>query len=460
VGEIDVSPALLLFTRIDGTGGNATRVTCTNGARNMFDESDDLETDSDYLDARTLEELLGGDVVEDELGSPAEDGGGHAAFDQKKVDGAFVDLEADVHRTGQQLGPTALHAAAARWQLSITELAEVEIRAEAQGLLPAAASMSAAEAAEWGDFEEVTPDVSSVDPLLAWFESAIAFPLLDQAQEVALARAMEAGLKAGAELHSRPPTDLRRRDRLEQIVARGVRAKANFISANLRLVASIAKRYRGQGLDYLDLLQEGVLGLIRAVEKFEWRFGYKFSTYATWWIRQSVQRAIANQSRTVRIPVHIHERIQKLKREARKLEIRLQREPTLAELATSMGIDTAEVAFLKDLELDIVSLDRPVSGEPDAATLLELIPDPAADLLDDVQDRLMMEALWRALEALSERERFVLVKRHGLDDGTPDTLEEVGQAMGVTRERVRQIETAALKRLKAMSEVRGFEELL
>jgi RNA polymerase sigma factor (sigma-70 family) len=271
---------------------------------------------------------------------------------------------------------------------------------------------------------------------------------------------MEAGLQAGAALESMPPTDLRHRDRLEQIVARGVRAKANFISANLRLVASIAKRYRGQGVDYLDLLQEGVLGLIRAVEKFEWRFGYKFSTYATWWVRQSVQRAIANQSRTIRIPVHIHERIQKLKREARKLEIRLQREPTLAELATAMDIDAAEVAFLKDLELDIVSLDRPISGEPDAATLVELIPDPAADFLDDVQDRLMLEALWRALDALSERERFVLVKRHGLDDGTPDTLEEVGQAMGVTRERVRQIETAALKRLKAMSEVRGMKGLL
>jgi RNA polymerase sigma factor (sigma-70 family) len=240
--------------------------------------------------------------------------------------------------------------------------------------------------------------------------------------------------------------------KLQALVERGARAKAIFIESNLRLVASIAKLYRGQGVDFLDLLQEGVLGLVRAVEKFDWRLGYKFSTYATWWIRQSVQRAVDNQAGLIRIPVHIRERMRNLKRQRRKLAAELGREPTLTELAERSGFDRAEVAFLHDLEADVISLDRPIGDDPDGLRLADLLDDGRPDefelVLAESADR---ELVAQFLDLLTTREREVLIRRFGLDDGEPDTLEEIGSSFGVTRERIRQIETQAMKKLAGSS---------
>jgi RNA polymerase sigma factor (sigma-70 family) len=205
-------------------------------------------------------------------------------------------------------------------------------------------------------------------------------------------------------------------------------------------------------VEFLDLLQEGVLGLVRAVEKFEWRLGYKFSTYATWWIRQSVQRAVDNQAGLIRIPVHIREKMRQLKRQRRQLEVRLGREPTLAELAETAGIDPAEVAFLQDLEADVISLDRPVGEDPEGLRLADLIDDGGPDEFDLALDqRADRELVAGFLDLLSAREREVLIRRFGLDDGEPDTLEEIGMSWGVTRERIRQIETQALNKLSDSS---------
>jgi RNA polymerase sigma factor (sigma-70 family) len=420
-------------------------------------EGDD---DDHLLDYRTLEELLGGDVVNAE--GPEIDliDYEQAPVDEEKVQAALSDLEADRDRTGRAVGATELHQAAARLRLTVSELATLELQAEEAGLLPQASAHDGSGDFDWGELGQGVIRINRIDSLQAWFEAASEFPLLFPPQEVSLARAIEAGGEAARQIARHPPSEAPLRARLELIVERGAQAKAAFITANLRLVASIAKRYRGQGLDFLDLLQEGVLGLIRAVEKFEWRKGYKFSTYATWWIRQSVQRGIANQGRTIRLPVHIVERIARLKRAARRLEIRLQRQPTLHELADAVELDVAEVAFLKDLELTMVSLDRPMRDDPDAATLGELVPDPRIDEIDEMIDRETYAIVWTALDALPDREREILIRRNGLDDGTPDTLEEIGLSLGLTRERVRQLEGMALKRLAARSELQAIREQL
>ena len=426
-----------------------------------IDEWDPVDGAEEFLDFRTLEELVGGeasDVVDDERDQPDD---GDVEADEDKIAAAFRDLQADVFRTGDVLGSAQLHQASARHGLKVIELASLELRAEAAGLIDEVSVDDKSGDVDWDELGSVSARVSRVDSLQAWFEAASAFPLLDQAQEVSLARAIEAGVQASAALIANGgPTDEVLRARLGRLVERGARAKAAFTTANLRLVASIAKRYRGQGLDFLDLLQEGVLGLIRAVEKFEWSFGYKFSTYATWWIRQSVQRGIANQGRVIRLPVHIVERIAKLKREARKLEVRLQRQPSIHELADAVQLDVAEVAFLKDLEIHVISLDRPVRGDADAVTLGELVPDGGTDEFNELIERETYAAVWTALDSLSKAEREVLIRRNGLDDGTPDTLEAIGYSFGVTRERIRQVESNALKKLASLPELQAIREQL
>jgi RNA polymerase primary sigma factor len=266
---------------------------------------------------------------------------------------------------------------------------------------------------------------TTTDALQLFLRDAGRHPLLTAAQEVELAKRIERG---------------------------DGDAKQTMIQSNLRLVVSIAKNYRNQGLPFLDLIQEGTLGLIRAVEKFDWRRGYKFSTYATWWIRQAVARALADKARTIRMPVHIVERMQKLNRAERTLWTQLGREPTLEEIAEEANLPIAQAHEVKAAARASTSLDQPV-GDTEDAVFGDFVAGEGPLPDEQVEVSLRCQALAEALAALSERERKVLILRYGLDDAEPKTLEEIGRRLGLTRERVRQIETEALKRLARLREM-------
>ncbi|NCO88734.1 RNA polymerase sigma factor RpoD [Candidatus Roizmanbacteria bacterium CG2_30_33_16] len=273
----------------------------------------------------------------------------------------------------------------------------------------------------------------SLDPIKKYLKEIGRTPLLKFEQEVDLAKKYEKGNQ---------------------------HAKDALIKANLRLVVSIAKKYLGRRLTFLDLIQEGNKGLIRGVEKYDWRRGYKFSTYATWWIRQAITRAIADQSRTIRIPVHMVDQINRLYKTQRRLTQKIGKEPTIKEIAKEMEQTTEEIEHLLKISQQPKSLSTPI-GDDKEATLEQFVADQNQPMLyDTVSRELLKDALGKVLETLSPREKRVLIMRFGLEDGKPRTLEEVGREFKVTRERIRQIEAKAIRKLKHPTRARKLKDFL
>ena len=292
--------------------------------------------------------------------------------------------------------------------------------------------------------EQVT---STADPVKAYLSAIGRTPLLTAEQEVDLSVRIEVGLYAAHLLDAGDFTTATEAE-LTELAADGRRARAHMLEANLRLVVSIAKRYPLRGLAFLDVVQEGNLGLVRAVEKFDYTKGFKFSTYATWWVRQAIGRAMAEQSRTVRLPVHMVEKISKMERTERMLRQELSRDPTDLELATAYGGTVEEIEDLRRVSRSTVSLDTPV-GDDGETRVGDLVVDrDAADATEIVEQRAMNAQLHKVLGTLPEREATILALRFGLVDGRRHTLDEIGRQIGLTRERVRQLEKQALTELR------------
>ncbi len=295
--------------------------------------------------------------------------------------------------------------------------------------------------------QQVTQAGATADPVKDYLKQIGKVPLLNAEQEVELAKRIEAGLFAEEKLAD-GVDDIELREDLEWIAEDGRRAKNHLLEANLRLVVSLAKRYTGRGMLFLDLIQEGNLGLIRAVEKFDYTKGYKFSTYATWWIRQAITRAMADQARTIRIPVHMVEVINKLARVQRQMLQDLGREPTPEELALELDMTPEKVVEVQKYGREPISLHTPL-GEDGDSEFGDLIEDSEAIVPSDaVSFTLLQEQLESVLDTLSEREAGVVRMRFGLTDGQPKTLDEIGKVYGVTRERIRQIESKTMSKLR------------
>jgi RNA polymerase primary sigma factor len=326
-----------------------------------------------------------------------------------------------------------------------------------------------------GEEEETEPEAKSAestpadidltaidvdDSISLYLKEIGRIPLLTAEQEVSLAKRMEAGRNAKRRLIKEKGLSPEERQKLQDIVQDGKAAKEHLIKANSRLVVSVAKKYVGRGVPFLDLIQEGNIGLIRAVKKFDYRRGYKFSTYATWWIRQAVTRAIADQGRTIRVPVHMYEQINRLARVSRQLVQELGRDPTMEEIAGELGVSPKKVERTIKVSQRPLSLEMPV-GEEDDSFLGDFIEDSEAPSpTDQASLELLREQIDNIFASLTPREVRILQLRFGLVDGYSYTLEEVGRKFGVTRERIRQIEAQALGRLRHPSRSRKLRDFL
>jgi RNA polymerase primary sigma factor len=290
--------------------------------------------------------------------------------------------------------------------------------------------------------------ISVSDPVRLYLNEIGRYPLLTAQQEVEIAMAVESGRKAAARLAEEEGLSEEDCALLDHEVELGLAAHRQLVQSNLRLVVSLARRYVGRGMALLDLIQEGNVGLMRAADRFDYRRGFKFSTYATWWIRQNISRAIADQGRTIRMPIHVLDAVNGLTRAQRELTQVLGRDPTMEELASELDLDVARVIELSRIALDTVSLETPV-GEDEDGTLGDLVEDADSVRPADVASfSSLQDELAEALEGLNPREREVLIMRFGLADGRMRTLEEVGAHLNVTRERIRQLETKALAKLR------------
>ena len=381
--------------------------------------SENTELEEDLIEDDDLD-------VEPDADSVIDDSSVSDSLDEDKIDTNFTDDEL------------------------LEDIPEDELKAAAELPVPKVGGKSKVKSRKRSTDTSVT--MLTGDPVRMYLKEIGKVPLLTAAEEIDLAMKMEAGIEASEQLEKAEDEGIelerRERRRLSRIEQVGLDAKQQIVEANLRLVVSIAKRYVGRGMLFLDLIQEGNLGLIRAVEKFDYTKGFKFSTYATWWIRQAITRAIADQARTIRIPVHMVETINKLVRIQRQLLQELGREPTPEEIGKEMGLPAERVREIQKISQEPVSLETPI-GEEEDSQLGDFIEDDAAVVPPDAASfSMLQEQLSKVLDGLAERERKVISLRFGLEDGHPRTLEEVGREFGVTRERIRQIESKTLAKLR------------
>ena len=412
-------------------------------------DTTELDTEVDPADADLSEDALEGADLEDiDLADVAE----------VEVD-LDVDVEADDEAADDDTADEeAEDGPAAEGAVSVAAEAGVAAPAAVAGAAPDAVAKPPGTAEEeafvYGDDDDDLPAAqvasagATADPVKDYLKQIGKVPLLNAEQEVELAKRIEAGLFAEEKLAEGMDMDSAARLDMEWIAEDGRRAKNHLLEANLRLVVSLAKRYTGRGMLFLDLIQEGNLGLIRAVEKFDYTKGYKFSTYATWWIRQAITRAMADQARTIRIPVHMVEVINKLARVQRQMLQDLGREPTPEELAAELDMTPEKVIEVQKYGREPISLHTPL-GEDGDSEFGDLIEDSEAIQPGEaVSFTLLQEQLHSVLDTLSEREAGVVSMRFGLTDGQPKTLDEIGKVYGVTRERIRQIESKTMSKLR------------
>ena len=382
------------------------------------------------------------EITEEDIRKLVNRGKRRGHLTQEELLEAFPDIEADSEEAEE------LFTLFSELGLEVLPAKEVDSRDEEEEVSPSVPEMVALERAALKSAKTEEEPGTLDDPVRTYLREIGRVPLLTAAQEVMLAKQMERRPIAEERLENRAGMTLEEIRRLERDIVVGIEARKRLTEANLRLVVSMAKKYVGRGMSLLDLIQEGNIGLIRAVEKFDYRKGFKFSTYATWWIRQAITRSIADQARTIRIPVHMVETINKLVRISRRLVQEKGREPTSQEIGGEMGIPETKVREIIKVSQEPVSLETPI-GEEEDSHLGEFIPDEATmSPADAASYQMLREQVEAVLNSLSDRERKVLRLRFGLEDGRTRTLEEVGREFNVTRERIRQIEAKALRKLR------------